>query len=200
MVASQRLTLTTRTPLVLAMYCRMDTNSAKPRSETLRPHRRYMPSRLRSSIQMTANSSVSRCASLKNQSRLRLHTFSYTRSRFRRTRSQWLLPFWHRESFRCAARSSDSAALYHCGDSMSIVQRQEMLESEIHAGSFTCSCRDFREFLARDDEYKVFSQSGTFDGDSTDLAGHFAGLVVTKYAAHDRNFIVIVMEFVSRLL
>ena len=81
----------------------------------------------------------------------------------------------------------------------SIIQRQEMFEPEIHADSITCSCRDFREFLARDDEYKVFSQPGTFDGDGTDFACHLAGFVVAKSDAHDRNFIVTVMEFIAAL-
>ena len=50
---------TTVEPALPATHSSIDTNSAKARSETFRPHRRFIPSRLRSSMQMTAYSPTS---------------------------------------------------------------------------------------------------------------------------------------------
>lgn len=63
---------TTVVSVLLATHSRIDTNSAKARSEIFRPHKRFIPSILRSSIQMMAYSPTSWFANLKNQSRLRM--------------------------------------------------------------------------------------------------------------------------------
>lgn len=91
---------TTVEPALLATHSKMDTNSAKARSETFRPHRRFIPSRLRSSIQMMAYSPTSWFASLKNQSLRRLLIRWYTRSRLRIALLRLLLPFRQRDTAR----------------------------------------------------------------------------------------------------
>ena len=91
---------TTVVSVLLATHSRIDTNSAKARSEIFRPHKRFIPSILRSSIQMMAYSPTSWFANLKNQSRLRLLIRWYTRPRLRIALLRLLLPFWQRDTAR----------------------------------------------------------------------------------------------------
>ena len=117
---AHRSIFTTVDPALLATHSRIATNSEKARSETFRPHRRFIPSRLRSSMQMMAYSPTSWLASLKNQSRLRLLMHWYTRSRWRIALRRLLLPFWQRDTARWAARNSRRAVLYHWGESITV--------------------------------------------------------------------------------
>ena len=73
----------------LAIYTNFLTKSAKPKSDTLRPQRAFMPCKLRVSIRISSYWSVSRCASFQWKSSRCRSILRCLRAKSSRARSRW---------------------------------------------------------------------------------------------------------------
>ena len=92
----------TVTPFLLAIYTNFLTKSAKPKSDTLRPKRDFMPCRFKSSSRISSYRSVSWCANFQWKSSRCRSILQCFRAKSSRARSRLLDFFFFRECARLA--------------------------------------------------------------------------------------------------
>ena len=85
------------TPFLLAIYTNFLTKSAKPKSDTLRPQRLFMPCRFKSSSRISSYTSVSWCASFQWKSSRCRSILRCLRAKLSRALSRFLDFFFVRE-------------------------------------------------------------------------------------------------------
>ena len=107
------------TSFFAAMYFSLTTKSAKAKSLTLRPQRRFMPLRFKSSIRISSYSSVSWCANFQWKSSRYRSILRCLRAKSSLARSRFFDPFRFREWLRLARLIALILRLKNSGESIS---------------------------------------------------------------------------------